>query len=135
MSKMYGISPKLPLKVSNIDGPYGLTKSIGEAIKQNFKNLILTAPGERVMLPNFGVGLREYFFEPINSQTFQNIAGNIQEQKNMYMPFLVIEDIFFQTSDDNDSLSFNEVGIEITYTLPGVNTEDTLKITANQAYL
>lgn len=135
MSKMYGISPKLPLKVSNIDGPYGLTKNIGEAIKQNFKNLILTSPGERVMLPDFGVGIRQYFFEPINDQTFQNIAGNIQEQKDLYMPFLVIENIFFQTSDDDDTLAFNEVGIEITYTLPGVNTEDTLRITANQAYL
>ena len=51
------------------------------------------------------------------------------------MPFIVIENIFFQTSDDDSTLAFNEVGIEITYTLPGVNTEDTLRITANQAYL
>ena len=49
-----GISPKLPLAVSAPDG-YRLTKTPAEAVKQNFKNLILTSPGERVMIPEFGV--------------------------------------------------------------------------------
>ena len=60
---MYGISPKLPLIVDDLDGHYGLTKTIREAVKQNFKNLILTSPGERVMDQQFGVGLRSYFFD------------------------------------------------------------------------
>tara|TARA_R100001594_G_scaffold88239_1_gene122513 strand:+ start:255 stop:662 length:408 start_codon:yes stop_codon:yes gene_type:complete len=135
MSKLYGISPKLPLKVSSIDGPYGLNKSIGEAIRQNFKNLILTSPGERVMIPDFGVGIRKYFFEPVNPMTFENIAGAIEEQKNRYLPFIVIDNILFQTSDENPTLSFNEIAIEITYTIPGVNSEETLQITAEQTYL
>ena len=38
------ISPALPLVVDPTDGPYRLTKSINEAVEQNFKNLILTNP-------------------------------------------------------------------------------------------
>ena len=132
---MYGISPKLPLKESNQDGPYGLTKTINEAVKQNFKNLILTSPGERIMIPEFGVGLRQYFFEQINSTTFERLTANIHDQTKLYLPFLVIREISFQTSDTNNNLSFNEVAVSITYSIPGVNDQDTLQITATQNYL
>ena len=42
---MNGISQKLPLLVSDQDGPYGLNKKLRQAIKQNLKNLVLTSPG------------------------------------------------------------------------------------------
>ena len=135
MSKMYGISPRLPLKTSNMDGPYGLNKTIGQAIKQNFKNLILTSPGERVMMPDFGVGIRQYFFEQINPLTFEGIASAIREQQTRYMPFIVINEIVFQTNDQDPALAFNQVSIQISYSLPGVDSEDTLQITAGQNYL
>jgi phage baseplate assembly protein W len=135
MSKLYGISPQLPLKVSNTDGPYTLNKTIGQAIKQNFKNLILTAPGERVMIPEFGVGIRQYFFEQINPLTFETVASAIREQQQRYMPFVIVNEILFQTSDQNETLAFNEVSISISYSLPGVDSEDTLQITAEQTYL
>ena len=57
---MYGISPKLPVTVDDLDGHYALTKTIREAIKQNFKNLMFTIPGEKVMDIDFGVGLKRY---------------------------------------------------------------------------
>ena len=60
---MAGISPKLPLVTDPADGPYLLTKTVAEATKQNLKNLILTQPGERVMDPFFGVGIRSFLFE------------------------------------------------------------------------
>ena len=117
---MYGISPKLPLKESTQDGPYGLTKTINEAVKQNFKNLLLTSPGERIMIPEFGVGLRQYFFEQINSLTFERLTADIHDQTKMYMPFLVLGEIAFETSDTNSNLGFNEVGVSITYSIPGL---------------
>ena len=58
-----GIAPKIPLKVDQVDGPYGLIKDYVELVKQNFKMLLLTNPGERIMNPDFGVGLRRYLFE------------------------------------------------------------------------
>ena len=54
------ISVKLPLEIDPRDGPYASIDDLTEVVRQNFKNLILTVPGERVMLPDFGVGLLSF---------------------------------------------------------------------------
>ena len=59
---MAGISPKLPLTRDKQDG-YALNKTELDSIKQNVKMVVLTSPGERVMDPSFGVGIRKYLFE------------------------------------------------------------------------
>ena len=66
MASKQGISVKLPLSYDSEDGPYRLTKNLKENVQQNFKNLMLTNPGERVMLPNFGAGIRQLLLEPIS---------------------------------------------------------------------
>ena len=59
---MSSIGIKLPLAYSSLDG-FQMIKTIRQMAKQNFKMLILTNPGERIMEPNFGVGLSRYLFE------------------------------------------------------------------------
>ena len=61
---MNGIGPELPLSRDEKHGVYSLIVSYREEVKQNFKNLLLTSPGERMMNPDFGVGMRRYLFEP-----------------------------------------------------------------------
>ena len=61
---MEGIGAKLPLERDSEFGFYNLNTEFADEIKQNFKNLLLTCPGERVMIPQFGVGLRNFLFEP-----------------------------------------------------------------------
>ena len=62
-----GYSPKLPLQYDSIDGYYKLNKTLHEVMKQNIKMVVLTSPGERMMQPDFGVGLRNYLFEQDSS--------------------------------------------------------------------
>ncbi len=59
---MSGIGPKLPL-IKDQNNGFALTRTIKENIKQSLKMLILTNPGERIMLPEYGVGLRRFLFE------------------------------------------------------------------------
>ena len=59
---MAGFAPKLPLARDTGDG-FALIKNFENMIKQNLKMLVLTSPGERIMIPDFGVGLRRYLFE------------------------------------------------------------------------
>jgi phage baseplate assembly protein W len=80
-----GISPALPLDYDQNDGPFRLTKNIKQAIHQNFKNLILTNPGERMMDPDFGVGIRQYLFELENVGIQQELNEKIHKQVNKYM--------------------------------------------------
>tara|TARA_R110000824_G_scaffold102470_9_gene242918 strand:- start:1691 stop:2092 length:402 start_codon:yes stop_codon:yes gene_type:complete len=130
MSKLEGISVKLPLSYSQEDGPYKLNKTLGDVIKQNFKNLILTIPGERVMMPDFGVGLYRMLFEPMNSVTYQDISATIYKQTSKYMPFVSIETLRFDTNDQDSSLDMNQVKVIIQYNIGSINARDVLQITA-----
>jgi hypothetical protein len=87
------------------------------------------------MLPEFGVGIKRFFFEQITSSTFEAVTTRINEQVQRYLPFLVIGEISYETSDTNPVFAFNEVGIRIAYSIPGISEQDTLQITATQNYL
>ena len=130
MSKLQGISPQLPLVYDKTDGPYRLNKNLKEAIKQNFKMLLLTSPGERIMEPEFGVGLHNYLFENINETTFASIVQRIQSQTATYISAINLEDISFITSDEDSSLHSNEVHISIKYNILPYDGQDELRITS-----
>ena len=71
---MAGLSPKLPLVRDSNDG-FALTKNLKEVAAQNFKMLILTNPGERIMDVNFGVGILGYLFENNSPETYDQIKS------------------------------------------------------------
>ena len=89
-----GISPKLPIQRDSEDG-YALTKTYPEMVLQNLKNLLLTVPGERMMDPNFGVGLKRYLFEIHGEAAYSNIHAKSLEQINIYLPFVDLIDMHF----------------------------------------
>jgi len=116
-----GFQPKIPLALDSESG-YALTKTLKANIKQNLKMLVLTNPGERVFIPNFGVGVKSFLFESVGQETFSAIDNKIREQVSLYMPFLNIERVQFMQSD----LDASKINIKITYTVPRVGLTDTL---------
>lgn len=89
-----GLSPKLPLQKDPADG-YALNKDYVDLVKQNLKMLLLTAPGERIMEPEFGVGLRNYLFENNVNSTHSEIESRIRNQISFYMPFVEVVSVNF----------------------------------------
>ena len=85
---MSGLSVKLPLVVSNVFGPYELNTTFNELAKQNLKMLVLTNPGERIMHPDFGVGISRFLFENNTSDTYGEIRSRIHEQVNIYLSYI-----------------------------------------------
>ena len=71
---MSSLAVKLPINKDSING-YQMIDNFEDLIKQNLKMLVLTAPGERVMEPNYGAGLRNFLFENFNNQTFTIVTG------------------------------------------------------------
>ena len=128
---MSGLSPKLPLSTDNIDG-YTLIKSYNELVTQNLKNLVLTAPGERIMDPTFGVGIRNYLFEQNTSETHQEIATRIANQVSKYMPFLEVEAVFLSPREEVPDSELNSIEIQIKYFVKPLNMTDILNITVDQ---
>ena len=113
---MPGLSPKLPLARDYMDG-YTLNKTIKEMLAQNLKNVILTIPGERMMNPDFGVGLVKYLFENLPAGTQEKVERAIVDQARRYVPAVTIEDIEFSISErelSNGTL----LSVKIFYSIP-----------------
>ena len=126
---MPGLTPKLPLIYSSTDGAYGLVKSFKELVKQNFKNLVLTSPGERIMDPLFGVGIRNFLFENDSDLLYSNIESTVQQQVTKYMPFVIILDITFLSAAVAQNMDNNYLSMTIEYTIGPLDTIDKLEIT------
>tara|TARA_R110000824_G_scaffold142711_6_gene309966 strand:- start:20 stop:424 length:405 start_codon:yes stop_codon:yes gene_type:complete len=106
-----GISPALPMDYDQLDGPYRLTKSIKEAITQNFKHLLFTNPGERIMNPDFGIGIKRYLFELENLGTQSEIISNMRSQVKKYLNSVSIIDIKFSSGSTSQA---DQISIENT---------------------
>ena len=128
---MAGISPKLPLSRNEFDG-FALNKTILEAIRQNVRMLILTAPGERVMDPDFGVGIRRYLFEQAGPNVRGDIEARIQSQMGQYLPFVNIEDIDFEDDRVNNPSSGVTMIVTLRYTVSSLADINILAISVTE---
>ena len=64
-----------------LDPRTGLVASVAyeEDIRQSIRIILETAPGERVMRPNFGCGIHELVFAALDSTTLQRIRSMVEE--------------------------------------------------------
>tara|TARA_Y100000310_G_scaffold341402_2_gene440430 strand:- start:2105 stop:2503 length:399 start_codon:yes stop_codon:yes gene_type:complete len=124
---MEGMGPLLPLARDPSFGPYVLITSYEDEIRQNFKNLLLTSPGERMMNTDFGVGLRRYLFENYTEARYA-IKQRIESQVKRYMPYIVVHDILFDTTG-NDEVPLEDrsiLSIRVSFSVPDLNLETTI---------
>ena len=131
---MSGISPKLPLYTDPVDG-IALNKTLKQMTRQNLKMIILTSPGERIMHPKFGVGLKRYLFMNNTQRTLSDINRKIEQQVRTYLPSVNIRSIkFFSENGEEMGSSFesssssNYVNLVINYEIPSAFVSDTLNI-------
>ena len=112
---MPGLAPALPLNRDEVDG-YELIKDFQTLVKQNLKMLILTSPGEKMMDPEFGVGLRNFLFEQNEQTTYQRIRQRVATQVGKYLPYMRIIDInFWTTAEPGMPSSGNILNMNITF--------------------
>ena len=123
-----GLSPKLPLQLDQGVGSYQLNKTYLEMIKQNFKNLLLTNPGERIMDTRFGVGLSTFLFEQKSDDIKSQIASRINRQVTLYMPFISINQIIFPEELGDVPVDPNSLDMRIEYSVPSIGLSDFVDI-------
>lgn len=71
-----------------------------ELIDQNLRNIIFTNPGERVMLLDFGVGIKKFLFEPNTEITNNQLKAKIMQQVKRYMPYIEIDDVLIRSVEN-----------------------------------
>ena len=119
---MASIGVRLPLKYDSNDG-YGMIKTVRAMLRQNFKMLLLTIPGERVMEPNYGIGVKQHLFKNFSGNLPTELRSRIEKQTKTYMPAIRIISMDVVEYPDTNSIS-----LQINYTIPSVGINDLLKI-------
>jgi len=91
--------------------------------RQNLKNLILTAPGEKISDAQFGAGLRRYVFSMQGNLRTGSLMAKIRAQVKNYMPFIEVEDIRVETMSDETA-----VRVSIFYFITPLGVSDSLDL-------
>ncbi len=92
--------------------------SIDQAIA-NSKNLLLTEPGERVMLPDFGCGLKSALFEQLTDDAVDVLENRIKRSFQTYLPYIFIQELVLTPNPDKNTLF---VKLDISLSESGLDT-------------
>jgi uncharacterized protein len=118
INKNVSIGVAFPLDDTNM---FKGTQTLKEQVKSNLINVLLTKPGERVMEPNFGVGLKFYLFE--QNINLDNLKDKINDQINIYVPEISLLDVIVDFID-HEHLLF----IKIIYSIKSDKSTDAIQL-------
>ena len=74
--------------LKDVQGSYDL-----QAIKNSIINIFLTSPGQKILNPEFGLDLRRYLFDPVNSSTAYKIKYDIDSNLPGQEPRIQIQKV------------------------------------------
>ena len=121
LNKNVTIGVAFPLDQKNM---FKGTETIQEQNKTNLINLLLTYPGERINLPDYGIGLKNLLFE--QQIDLENLKEDIQQQALIHIPSIRIQDIQTGLSEDEHTIF-----ISLTYTNLEDNSLDGVQLNFN----
>ncbi len=93
-----GIS--FPMRVDQ-SGALALTSGSAD-IDGSLRMVLMTAPGERLMRPQFGCRIWDLLFEPINANTIGLMGVAVRDAVSQWEPRVDLEDVQIEP-DDRDS--------------------------------
>ncbi len=94
-----------------IGGPSGILSRQEEdkLIKNDLLQLLLTIPGERVMLPNFGTQLRAIIFDQLDDATLDLLSFGVTTAINQYEPRIALQNVYIQPDYDRHGIALRIV--------------------------
>ena len=85
VAPLLGVRFPLYDKTSAAKGIFNKTASF-ELLKSELRQFIRTETGERVMLPNFGLSLQKFLFEPLTNELIELLTEEITFGVRNYVP-------------------------------------------------
>jgi phage baseplate assembly protein W len=112
---------KTPLEMGDdSDGIFKMHRSLGDQIKDNFVNLILTNHNERLNFPDYGANIRPLLHELSAENGDEEAMKRIQRAVSKYLPFVILEN-FITTPQDAGTTALAKIKMVITYSVPRAN--------------
>ncbi|MEX1023257.1 MAG: GPW/gp25 family protein [Dehalococcoidia bacterium] len=108
-----------------VDARGGIALASGtEEVEGAMRMIILTAPGERVMRPEFGCRAWDYVFEPLNPNTLGAIEHAVSEALARWEPRVTVE----RVSALEDPARPATVAVQVEYTVKDTNDRRNLVV-------
>jgi len=73
-------------------------------IRNDLLQLLLTSPGERVMRPTFGSGIRSFMFEQMDDIGLERLKSNIINSVQEFEKRVSLSDVVFNRNDNTLSI-------------------------------
>jgi len=127
-------------KVYGFDYPLGIVKGKGffnkisgkKLIYNNIRQLLSTERGERIMLPDYGVSLKKYLFEPLDGITRNLIRTEIMSTITEYEPRVKIVNLVVNPLDEYGAEGLQALIINLTLRIKEeVNTQFDIQVKIN----
>tara|TARA_R100001591_G_scaffold27960_2_gene38720 strand:+ start:519 stop:926 length:408 start_codon:yes stop_codon:yes gene_type:complete len=118
-----------PRKAIGVDIPFSgnavfnSTFTTKDAIRANLINYFLTNPGERFFNVDFGAGLRQLLFEPINEDNIEELRGKILDDLQIFFPKVKPTKIELNGIPESNTVEFT-----MRYAIADSNIEDDILI-------
>jgi uncharacterized protein len=107
------------------------TAAYDEDIRQAIGIIIGTNPPERVMRPDFGAGLSEFLFEPVNATTIGTLQRRVQTALVDWEPRIDVLTVKVSATYPSDAVAADIAGrdvlfIEVAYRVRATNSNQNL---------
>jgi len=106
-----GMGWKFPLQVTPSGGI--ATSAEEDRIEESIFLILATAPGERLMLPDFGCGIHDLVFSPNDTGTISKIIDLVRRALTTYEPRIDVLDVSAETSSGQPNLLLIRVDYRI----------------------
>jgi phage baseplate assembly protein W len=120
------LSIATPVRLSQKNGTlFEMHTTIAQQVKDNFRNMLSTNHGERVMLSDFGANLRPLAYELGAEDSDTAAITRISATTKKYMPYINLE-TFEPIRELSDDGALSRVGVRITYSVPSAGITSTV---------
>jgi uncharacterized protein len=93
-----------------------------EDIRQAIRIILFTNRGERLMRPDFGAGLKDFVFEPVNTTTMALVETRVRESLIAWEARIDVQEVTVTT----DGIERNKLLIDVNYRVRATNSQHNL---------
>lgn len=93
-------------------------------VRESIRIILMTEPGERLMLPRFGAGLRRFLHEPNTVSTRRLIQERIEQSLTRWEPRVRLQEVSVEQDPDDSRAAI----ATIHYSLIATQTPDQLSL-------
>lgn len=117
-----------PFRIDPISGQ-AAQSPYGTHVDQMIRQVLLTSPGERVALPEFGCGMRQLLFAPNSDALQATVQLMVRRSLNLWLSGqIIVQDVQASSGVGGD---YSEILVQITYLLVETQTQQLLEITVS----